>query len=129
MKPCKIITILVSVLIVQGCQFETIELNVEHQMNLSLDEAIKKGRKFFEKEEVILPFENINVSVYDEISAWKERKAFGTNMAEDIIIKLHSEDKKYWMIEYMPKKMVFGGVGVVFIDRNNGEIIDWYGEE
>jgi hypothetical protein len=129
MKQCKIIIILAYFLAVQGCKFETVELKVEQRTDQSLNEAIKNGRKFFEKEEVILPFENINVLVYDEISAWEKRKTFGTNMAEDLITKLHSDGKKYWMIKYVPQKMVFGGVGVVFIDRNNGDIIDWYGEE
>jgi len=129
MKPCKIIMILVFVLIVQGCQFETIHLAEGQRMEPSLHKAIKMGRRFFEKEEIIFPFEEVDVSVYNEIEAWQERKKFGPKMLEDTITKLHRAGKEYWMIEYMPKKMVFGGVGVVFIDRNTREIIDWYGEE
>jgi hypothetical protein len=69
--------------------------------------------------------------LYDEgNSEWTEYHQTNRSAASRIADVLHAvANSDYQAIRFSPKTPMLGGVLWVFLERNTGDIITWYGEE
>jgi hypothetical protein len=115
------------VIAICGCSYKV--SSALQKETVTLEKAIEIGKKELEKRSSLLPEDNMRIAADDEKKAWREIKTVYPIVLQEKIKRLHRENKKYWVVSYIPKKPMLGGINIVFVDRTNGKILDFYGGE
>jgi hypothetical protein len=98
----------------------------EERGTVTLEKAIKIGKRELKRIGALLPDENLEIIADDENTGWQKVVSHQPSILQyERVKKMQLEKKKYWAIGYMPRKLVLGGGAWVFIDRSDGTIIGY----
>lgn len=117
------------VLSISGCSGKISNALQEEGLMITLEEAIGIGNKELERRGDSLSENDLKITADNEEMAWEEVDSFFPIILQEKIRKLHNDGRKYWVVSYIPKKPMLGGIAIIFIDRTNGKILDFYGGE
>jgi hypothetical protein len=120
MEKIRFVLMIVVSSFIYGCLWQSNNKTGSIEQTISREKAIDIAKS----KVPVSQLKDVNISCCDGTEYWKQIDKQHMPAIREMIYNLHEQRRSYWVVTFYPRKEVYGGVTIVFIDKKNGEVID-----